>query len=76
MDRSEAINFLKELLRNYTNMPPEAVSFEQLTGYEGFTVRIKDTLQERDKEIIRNIAEKCCLAVKEENDQVLIFKLK
>ena len=74
MDRSEAVNYLKELLRNCTNMSPEAVSFEQPAGYHGYTVRIKGTLYDTDKETVRNIAKKYCLAVKEEKDQVLIFK--
>jgi hypothetical protein len=74
MDRSEAVNYLKELLRNCTNMSPEAVSFEQLAGYQGYTVRIKGLLYETDKETVRNVAKKYCLAVREEKDQVLIFK--
>ena len=76
MDRSEAVNYLKELLRNCTNMSPEAVSFEQPTGYQGYAVRIKGALYETDKETVRNIAKKYCLAVKEEKDQILIFKPK
>jgi len=76
MDRSEAIVYLKELLRNCTNMSPEAVSFEQTAGYKGFTIRIKGAVYETDKDTIRNIAKKHWLAVKEEQDQFLIFKPK
>ena len=76
MERSEAVNYLKELLRNWTNMSPESVSFVQPAGYHGFTVRIKGALYETDKETVRNIAKKYCLAVREEKDQVLIFKPK
>lgn len=76
MDRSEAVNYLKELLRNCTNMSPEAVSFEQPAGCHGYTVRIKGALYDTDKETVRTIAKKYCLAVKEEKDQVLIFKPK
>lgn len=76
MDRSEAVSYLKELLRNCTNMSPEMVSFEQTAGHQGFTVRIKGALYETDKETVRNIAKKYCLAVREEKDQVLIFNPK
>ena len=76
MERNEAINYLKELLRNCTNMSPEAVSFEQPAGCQGFTVRIKGALYETEKENVRNIAKKYCLAVREEKDQVFIFRPK
>jgi len=57
-------------------MSPEAVSFEQPAGCQGFTVRIKGALYETEKENVRNIAKKYCLAVREEKDQVLVFKPK
>jgi hypothetical protein len=57
-------------------MSPEAVSFDQPAGYHGYTVRIKGVLYETDKVTVRNIAKKYCLAVKEEKDQILIFRPK
>jgi hypothetical protein len=57
-------------------MSPEAVSFEQPAGNHGYAVRIKGALFDADKEAVRTIAKKYCLAVKEEKDQVLIFKPK
>jgi hypothetical protein len=74
MERSEAVNYLKELLRNCTDMSPEAVSFEHPSDYQGYTVRIKGVLYETDKETIRNIAKKHYLSVREEKDELLIFK--
>jgi hypothetical protein len=76
LNRNEAINFLKELLRNSTNISPEAISFEQLPGYRGLTVRIKGDFCETYKETVRNTAKKNCLAIREEKNQILIFKPK
>jgi hypothetical protein len=75
MDRNEAVNYLKDLLKNCNEMSPEALSFEnpQTGEYNGYCVRIKGTILEIDKNTVKDLAKKHNLIVTEEKDQVLIF---
>jgi hypothetical protein len=76
MDRTEAVNYLKELLKNCNNMSPESVSFEKPADCQEYTVRIRGTIHEVDKQAVREVAKKYSLSIREEKDQILIFKPK
>jgi len=78
MDRNEAVNYLKDLLKNCNEMSPEALFFENPpTGeYNGYCVRIKGAILEVDKNIVKELAKKHNLTVTEEKDQILIFRPK
>ena len=78
MERNEALNYLKELLKICNDMSPEAVSFEKskTADSEGVTLRIKGTIQEVDRRAVREIAKKHSLSVAEEKGEVIIFRTK
>ena len=63
MDRNEAVNYLKELLKNCNNLSPESVAFDQPADCQGYTVRIKGAILETDKQAVRDTAKKHCLLV-------------
>jgi hypothetical protein len=74
VDRNQALNYLKDLLKNCNNMSPEAIAFENTTvGCNGYYVRIKGAIPEVDKNTVREVAKKHNLIVKEEKSEVLIF---
>jgi hypothetical protein len=75
MDRNQAVNYLKDLLKICNDMSPEALSFENLqtSDYDGYCVRIKGKILTADKQIVREIAEKHRLNVKEEKGEVLVY---
>jgi len=78
MDRNEAVNYLKDLLKNCNDLSPEALSFEnpQTGEYNGYCVRIKGAILEADIIKVKELAKKHNLIVKEEKGQVLIFSPK
>jgi stalled ribosome rescue protein Dom34 len=55
-------------------MSPEAVSFEKpkTAESEGVTLRIKGTIQEVDRQAVKEIAKKHSLSVTEEKGEVII----
>jgi|WetSurMetagenome_2_1015567.scaffolds.fasta_scaffold137457_2 hypothetical protein len=75
MNRNQAVNYLKDLLKYCNDMSPEALSFEnpQTAEFDGYYVRIKGAIPEVDKNIVIEIAKKHNLTVKEEKSQVIIF---
>ncbi len=75
MDRNEAVTYLKELL-NTCDMSPDAVSFENPKDSDsiGYRVHIKGQIHETDKQAVRNIAKKHSLTVKEQSDEVIVYK--
>lgn len=76
MKRNEAVTYLKELLNQCNGMSPNAVSFDQLKtdGSINYTVHIRGSIAESDKQIVRDIAKKQGFAVKDGNtDEVIIF---
>jgi hypothetical protein len=76
MDRNEAVTYLKELLSLCGELSPESVSFENPKNSisVGYRVHIKGTIQEYDKQKVRDIAKKHSLAVQEDTDGVVIYK--
>lgn len=79
MKRDEAVTYLKEVLNSCEHMSPKAVSFEKSKVSDistGYKIRIKGSIQEADKQMIKNIAQKYRLAVKEVNDELIIYRPK
>jgi hypothetical protein len=76
MQRNEAITYLKELLNACSNMSPQAVSFESNTNSQSidYRVHIKGFIYDSDKLMVKEIAKKHSLSVKEELDEVIIYK--
>jgi hypothetical protein len=76
MYRTEAVTYLKELLNICNGMSPEAVSFERFKNSDSisYRVQIKGTIHESDKQMVRDIAKKHSLAVKEEQGEVVVYK--
>jgi hypothetical protein len=75
MNRNEAVNYLKELLNQCNDMSPNAVSFEQLraNGSINYSVHIRGSIAQSDKQIVRDIAKKQGYSVKDNSDGVIIF---
>jgi hypothetical protein len=78
MDRHEAVTYLKEVLTLCGNMSPESVSFEQSETSDslGYRVRIKGIIYEPDRKMVRDVAKKYSLAVKEDAEGILVYKSK
>jgi hypothetical protein len=76
MQRNEAVTYLKELLNACDNMSPQAVSFESHANSQStdYRVHIKGAIYESDKQLVKDIAKKHSLTVKEESDEVVIYK--
>jgi hypothetical protein len=75
MNRNEAVIYLKELLNQCNDMSPNAVSFEQLRTNDSinYSVHIRGSIAESDRQIVRDIAKKQGFAVKDNSDGVIIF---
>lgn len=75
MDRNEAVTYLKELLSLCNELSPESVSFENPKNSDsvGYRVHIKGKIDESDKQKVRDVAKKRCLAVKEDADGVVVY---
>ncbi len=75
MNRNEAVTYLKELLNQCNDMSPNAVSFEQLraNGSINYSVHIRGSIAQSDKQIVRDIAKKQGYSVKDNSDGVIIF---
>ena len=78
MNRNEAVTYLRELLIQCNDLSPNAVSFEQPKNGEsiGYNVHIRGSMHQSDKEIVRNIAKKHSLTVKENEDGVIVYRAK
>jgi hypothetical protein len=76
MQRNEAITYLKELLNVCSNMSPKAVSFESNPNSQStdYRVHIKGSIYDADKQMVKDIAKKHSFSVKEESDEVIIYK--
>jgi hypothetical protein len=74
MERNEAIICLKEILRLDSSLSPEAVTFQTPKDSAGYTLHIKGAIQQSDKELVEQIAQKRNLAVEQEKDGITIFK--
>ena len=73
MERKDAVTFLKEI-SGAQNISPDAVSFEKLKDSTGISVRIKGQILDLDKQRLKEIAKKHSLEVKEDKDEVLVYK--
>jgi len=78
MDRNEAVTYLKEVLTFCGNMSPESVSFEKQDTIDslGYSVRIKGSIYESDRQTVREIAKKYGLTVKEDADGIVVYSSK
>lgn len=78
MDRNEAVAYLKELLSLCNELSPDTVSFENPKNSDsvGYRVNIKGKIQEPERQMVRDVAKKYSLAVKEDPDGVVVYKPK
>jgi threonine dehydratase len=78
VDRNEAVTYLKEVLALCGNMLPETVSFEKLDNSDsvGYQVRIKGSIYESDRQMVREIAKKYILTLKEDTDSIIVYTSK
>jgi DNA invertase Pin-like site-specific DNA recombinase len=76
MYRDEAVNYLKELLKQCESLSPESVFFEnpKETDSAGFRVHIKGAIHESERQMVREVAKKYCLQVLEDEDGFVIYK--
>lgn len=74
--RNEAVTYLKELLTVCNEMSPDSVSFEKPNDSDstGYTVHIKGAIQDSDKRVVKEVAKKYSLAVKENLNGVVVYK--
>jgi hypothetical protein len=68
MESSQAVNCVKAF--QYFH---RAVTFERPNESSGYTIRFEGLKYESDKELVRKIAKKLCLTVKEEADSIAIL---
>jgi hypothetical protein len=68
MESSQAVNCVKAF-QNFHR----AVTFERPNESSGYTIRFEGLKYESDKELVRKIAKKLCLTVKEEADSIAIL---
>ncbi len=78
MNRNEAVSYLRDLLNECDGLSPNAVSFEQQVNAQaaGYTLRIKGSMHASDIEVVRSIAKKHSLEVKDEKDSLLVYRPK
>jgi len=70
LKREDALSFLKEILSESPFMTPEVVSLNRLQNPDSYTVHIKER---SSSQIIKDIARKRNLLVKEENNVMVIY---
>lgn len=75
MNRSEAVIYLKELLSRCSEMSPSAVSFEEQRTNNTTNVRlhIVGSIGENEKLVVRELAQKHSLQVKDNTEGVIIY---
>jgi hypothetical protein len=75
MNRSEAVLYLKELLSQCSEMSPNAVSFEEQKTNNVINVRlhIQGSIGEVEKQVVRELAQKHSLQVKDNTEGVIIY---
>lgn len=74
MNRTEAVTYLKDLLIVCNQMSPDSVSVENFqTDSSGYRLHIKGSLQETDKQKVKDIAKKHSLEVQENQNGVIVF---
>jgi hypothetical protein len=79
MKRDEAVITLREISETCRDMNGSAVSLinsKPEDASTGYRLCIKGFLDGNDRMLLRNIAEKRKLAIKEEKDEVIIFQPK
>ena len=78
MKRDEAISFLKEITTVCSAMTPDAVTLciSEINDLNavGYQVHIKTVLDSKTRQQIEGIAKKHCLVLKEEHDEVVIYR--
>jgi hypothetical protein len=75
MNRSDAVIYLKELLSRCSEMSPNAVSFEEQRTNNTTNVRlhIQGSIGEIEKQVVRELAQKHSLLVKDNTEGVIIY---
>lgn len=75
MNRSQAVIYLKELLSQCSEMSPNAVSFEEQKTNNTVNVRlhIQGSIGEVEKQVVRELAQKHSLQVKDNTEGVIIY---
>lgn len=68
MESSQAVDCVKE----FGNIR-KAVSFERTDALTGYIIRVDGLTYESDREAVRSIAKKLCLAVQEDTDSIAIL---
>lgn len=75
MNRTEAVTYLRELLNRCNEMALNAVSFEEqrIGDSINYKLHILGSIQETDKQIAREIANKHSLRVADNGEDVIVF---
>jgi hypothetical protein len=75
MNRNEALTYLKELISSCSYMSPSAVSFEEHKTEDrtNVSVHIRGGIGDVEKEIVRDLAKKHSLQVKDTLDDLVVF---
>ena len=73
LKRDEALSFLKEVLNASPYMSPEALSLTQLGDSNNYSLNIKEYF---DSKILKEIAQKRHLMVKEEKNVTVVYSAK
>jgi hypothetical protein len=79
MKREEAVTCLKEITAFCTNMSPNAVTLTDSTQSSlsvGYQVKIKTVLDVETKQQVQEIAKKYNLALKESEEEIIIYRPK
>ncbi len=71
MKRNEAVSYLKDVLSTNELVSPEAITLEEPKGDTGFKVHIKGVSYQQT---VKEVAQKRKLAVKEQKDELVVFK--
>jgi len=71
MQRNEAVSYLKAVLSSDQSLSPDAITLEATKGQNGYKVHIKGAYV---KATVKEIAQKRNLAVKEEKDEMVVFR--
>jgi len=80
MRRDEAVAFLKEVMSSCANMSPDSVTLSHAQSADseivGYQVHIKTVLDKKTKQQVQKIAEKHSVDLKQEKDELVVYKPK
>jgi hypothetical protein len=71
MERTEAISYLKAILSSGSHISPNAITLEGAKEKLGYEVHIREF---NYRETVRDIAKRRHLLVKEQKDEIIVYK--